>query len=164
MTNPLTLQAVIVHKGQEVTKGHYVVFTKMVGSPGWALCNDDNVHWVSEMEALAQEAVIRNTKEEQPADQSEATGQPGTVLDRGWVQHPEASPLTELETLIQNMTIHDAQPSLEETREAEYGLDNRVEAEASPLTGLETLIENMTIHDVQPSSNEMSGAEGGRIP
>ncbi len=37
MVYPFTLQAVIVHRGQEVTKGHYVVFTKMVGSPGWAL-------------------------------------------------------------------------------------------------------------------------------
>ena len=58
MVHPLTLQAVIVHSGQEATKGHYVVFTKMIGNPGWALCNDDKVQWVSEMEVLAQEAYI----------------------------------------------------------------------------------------------------------
>ncbi len=37
MVHPFTLQTVIVHSGQEVTKGHYVVFTKMVGNPGWVL-------------------------------------------------------------------------------------------------------------------------------
>jgi hypothetical protein len=79
MAHPFTLQEVIVHIGREVTKGHYVVFTKMVGRPGWALCNDDKVQWVSEMEALTQEAFIliyaqldapQLTRAEQPTDQT----------------------------------------------------------------------------------------------
>jgi hypothetical protein len=89
MVHPFTLQAVIVHNGQEVTKGHYVVFTKMVGSPGWALCNDDKVQWVSEIEALAQEAFIliygqpdalQLTRVEQSADQITESIQSETVI------------------------------------------------------------------------------------
>ena len=80
MVHPFTLETVIVHNGQEVTKGHYVVFTKMVGSPGWALCDDDKVQWVSEMEVLAQEAFIliytqpnslQNTRAEQLTDRKD---------------------------------------------------------------------------------------------
>jgi hypothetical protein len=111
MVHPLTLQAVIVHSGQEVTRGHYVVFTKLVGSPGWTLCNDDKVQWVSEMEVLAQEAYIliygrsdalQNMGIEQLADQRAATGQSGTVIHSGAARHHSdigTSPLSGLEVL-----------------------------------------------------------------
>ena len=99
MEHPLTLQAVIVHIGQTVTKGHYVVYTKMTGGPGWARCDDDRVQWVSEMEALAQEAFLlvyappvvpQKESKKQTADQAATVGQPVT-LDRGAAQHPKDS-------------------------------------------------------------------------
>ena len=58
LVHPLALQAVIVHQGHEVDKGHYVIFIKLTHSPGWALCDDEKVQWVSEMEALAQKAFV----------------------------------------------------------------------------------------------------------
>jgi hypothetical protein len=104
MVHPFTLQAVLVHNGQEVTRGHYVAFTKLVGSPGLALCNDDKVQWVSEMEVLAQEESIliydqpdafQYTRTEHLADQIAATVQSGTVIHSGAAHHhsdTEASP------------------------------------------------------------------------
>ena len=136
MVRPLTLQAVITHRGQTVTKGHYVVFTKLFESPGWALCDDDKVQWVSEMEVLAQEAFIliyaqpdalQNTKAEQLADQVAATVQPETVIYSGAAHHhsgAEASPLSGLDALIGKMTILDDQPSVEEKSRPEYGIEN----------------------------------------
>ena len=58
LAHPLALRAVIVHQGHKVDKGHYVIFIKLTNSSGWALCDDDKIQWVSEMEALAQEAFI----------------------------------------------------------------------------------------------------------
>ena len=43
LTHPLALQAVIVHQGQKVNKGHYVIFIKLTNSSGWALCDDDKI-------------------------------------------------------------------------------------------------------------------------
>ena len=136
MVHPLTLQAVIVHSGQEVTKGHYVVFTKMAGNPVWGLCNDDKVQWVSEMEALAQEAFIliyaqpdapQLTRAEQPTDQTTASMQPGTVICNG-AAHPHSdantNPLPGLETLVGKTTKHDIQPPVEENSRLEYDIEN----------------------------------------
>ena len=58
MVHPLSLQAVIVHRGHVANKGHYIIFIKLTEGSGWALCDDDKVQWVLEMEALAQEALI----------------------------------------------------------------------------------------------------------
>jgi hypothetical protein len=132
-----TLQAVLVHNGQEVTRGHYVVFTKLVGHPGWALCNDDKVQWVSEMEVLAQEASIliyaqpdafQYTRTEQLADQIAATVQSGTVILIGTAHHhsdTEASPPSGMEALIRKMTTHDNQPSFAEKSRLKRGIEHR---------------------------------------
>jgi len=127
---------VLFRSGQEVTKGHYVVFTKMAGNPGWALCNDDKVQWVSEMEALAQEAFIliyaqpdapQLTRAEKPTDQTTASMQPGTVIYNGEA-HPHSdantNPLPGLETLVGKTTKHDIQPSVEENSRLEYDIEN----------------------------------------
>jgi hypothetical protein len=117
MVYPFTLQAVIVHSGQEVIKGHYVVFTKMVGSPGWALCNDDKVQWVSEMEALVQEEFIliyaqpdalQLTRAEQSTDQITESMQSEKVICNGAAYHhsdTEPNPLAGLETIISIMEV-----------------------------------------------------------
>jgi hypothetical protein len=58
LDHPLALRAVIVHQGHKVDKGHYVICIKLTNSSGWALCDDDKIQWVSEMEALVQEVFI----------------------------------------------------------------------------------------------------------
>jgi hypothetical protein len=164
MVHPFTLQAVIVHTGQEVTRGHYVVFTKLVGSPGWALCNDDKVQWVSEMEVLAQEAYIliyvrpdalQNTGIEQLADQRAATVQPGTVIHSGAVHHHsdiETSPLSGLETLIEKMTILDNKPLVFSRAEGVYP---HLQKERGPLGPLSTsLPHHRPAMEDQPSESE----------
>ena len=160
MELPLTLQAVIVHIGQAATKGHYVVYTKMAGGPGWARCDDDRVQWVSELEALAQEefllvyappVVPQKKSKKQSADQAATAGQPVT-LDRGTAQDPEDSSLTGAETPLEN--ISDAQSSPEESRVTEGNPNRSMVTEDGPLTELETMRENITVKGTQPPAIE----------
>ena len=122
MVHPLTLQVVIVHQGHEVDKGHYVIFIKLTNSSGWALCDDDKVQWLSEMETLSQEAfILIYTK-------PDTLGSTGTGLTRARVIPTTTSPNT-VQPVITNTDTH------------------KSDASDTCCLGLEELFVEMTIRD-----------------
>ena len=122
LVHPVALQVVIVHQGHEVDKGHYIIFIKLTNSSGWALCDDDKVQWVSEMEDLTQEAfILIYTK-------PDTLGATGTDLTGARVISTTTTPNT-VQPVFINADTH------------------KYDASTVSCLGLEELFEEMTIQD-----------------
>jgi hypothetical protein len=53
-----SLKSVVVHKGDLVDEGHYVVYIQPSDGKSWALFDDQTVKWVKEEEVLRQEVFL----------------------------------------------------------------------------------------------------------